>query len=266
MTPFSARLTLVSFLLLAGAIATNALYLQAPLETNSRVTSSVTEPAKPDEAERISPTPRAERNQPRQAAPKGDLQAGRSGSTNNPPRDNEVRSAPAPENPSEPDADPVPLPPEEVIRAIQRELAFRNYAVGRRDGRLDTATRLAILNYQYDAGLRLTGRPSEAVLKDILFGPFQGAASDRRIAQFEADSALVARVQRVLSRLGFGNLAENGRLGAETRAAVREFAAFRDLPRDGRLSPRLLLELVEITDERLARGGARSAGELDGGR
>jgi len=266
MTPFSARLTLVSFLLLAGAIATNALYMQAPLETNSRVTGSVTEPAKPDEAERTAKTSRPQRTQPRQAAPKGDLQAERSGFANNTARENDIRRTSAPEDLTEPDAAPAPLPPEDVIRAIQRELAFRNYALGRPDGRLDTATRLAILNYQYDAGLRLTGRPSEAVLKDILFGSFQGAASDRRVAQLEADGTLVARVQRVLSRLGFGNLAGNGRLGAETRAALREFAAFRDLPRDGRLSPRLLLELVEITDEPLARGGARSASELDRGR
>lgn len=265
MTPFSARLTLVSFLVLAGAIATNALYLQTPLETNSRVTGSVTKPAKPDEPERTAASPRPERIRPRQAAPKGDLQAERSGAANSTARDNDIRRAPATESLSDPDADPVPLPPEEVIRAIQRELAFRNYSVGRRDGRLDTSTRLAILNYQYDAGLRLTGRPSEAVLKDILFGPFQGAASDRRVAQLEADGALVARVQRVLSRLGFGNLAESGRLDAETRAALREFAAFRDLPRDGRLSPRLLIELVEVTDEPLARGGAQSARQLDGG-
>jgi len=266
MTPFSARLTLVSFLLLAGAIATNALYMQAPLETNSRVTGSVAKPAKPDEAARNAPAPRAERNQPRQAAPKGDLQAQRSGQANDTARPDSQARTPALRSVPATEAEPAPLPPEEVIRAIQRELAFRNYAVGRPDGRLDTATRLAILNYQYDAGLRLTGRPSEAVLKDILFGSFQGAASDRRVAQLEADGTLVARVQRVLSRLGFGNLAGNGRLGAETRAALREFAAFRDLPRDGRLSPRLLLELVEITDEPLARGGARSASELDRGR
>ncbi len=259
MTPFSARLTFFGFLCLAGAIATNALYFQEPLDGNPRITGSVAQKGEQRTAVRPAETGQ---DKPSEAAPKGNLQPiAPVADRQRPDLEHEqherlpsARTTPANER---------QMPPEEVIRAIQRELAYRSYLVNRRDGKLDTSTRLAILNYQYDAGMTLTGRPSESVLKNILFGPFQAASESRRIARLEADRALVARVQRILSQLGFGNLPESGRVGAETRQSLREFAAFRDLPEDGRLSPRLLLELADVTDEPLAGGSVAVSGGVN---
>ncbi|RIA55310.1 peptidoglycan-binding domain-containing protein [Dichotomicrobium thermohalophilum] len=259
MTPFSARLTFFGFVCLAGAIATNALYFQEPLERDSQITGSVSEGREQQLSAR---TPQSASEEPAQAAPKGDLQPIAGSKDQERPS---LRSAPPQRTPAERAAPPSAgtMPAEEVIRAIQRELAYRNYLVNRRDGNLDTSTRIAILNYQYDNRMILTGRPSESVLKHILFGPFQAAPESGRIARLEADRALVARVQRLLSRLGFGNLPESGRVGADTRDALREFAAFRDLPRDGRLSPRLLLELADVTDKPLAGGGVAVSGDVN---
>jgi len=253
MTPFSARLTFFGFLGLAGAIAANALYFQEPLESSPGITGSV---LRSEETEAAGPAREKAREAQEDAAPKGNLQpiAG-SRDVDRPDRGKEKPAKRGVDNASSRQASSGSMAPEEVTRAIQRELAYRDYAVTRRDGKLDTSTRLAILNYQYDAGMTLTGRPSESVLKTILFGTFQAAPDRERIARLEGDRVLVARVQRILSRLGFGNLPESGRLGAETRRALREFAAFRDLPRDGRLAPRVLLELADVTDEPLA--GAR---------
>jgi peptidoglycan hydrolase-like protein with peptidoglycan-binding domain len=253
MTPFSARLTFFGFVCLAGAIATNALYFQEPLEKNREITGSVPQS---ERLEAQAPAQTDEPEEPAEAAPKGDLQP-IAGSAERAVPDTRPPSAIA-RTPSQ-----ARMPAPEVVRAIQRELAYRNYIVNRRNGQLDTSTRIAILNYQYDNGMILTGRPSESVLEHILFGPFQAAPERGRIARLEADGALVARVQRTLSRLGFGNLPENGRLDAQTRDALREFAAFRDLPRDGRLSPRLLLELADVTDEPLAGRGVAMSGDVN---
>lgn len=270
MTPFSARLTFLGFLVLAGAITANALYFQEPLETNSGVTGSVAETE-----EKVARTVREKAEKPAETTDTNDRQpAGRSAKADRgvPPGDADREPAarqtaerqPPVENITPRAADTRALPPEEVIRAIQRELAYRNYAIDRRDGELDVATRLAILNYQYDAGMTLTGRPSEDVLENILFGPFQAAPDDdRRIARIEADGALVARLQTLLSRLGFANLPRSGQLGADTRRALREFAAFRDLQPGGRLTPRLLLELADVTDEPLLQRSAGSAGDVN---
>lgn len=260
MTPFSARLTLFGFVCLAGAIAANALYFQEPLKDSPRITGSLEQGG---EQRSAAPSQEPEKDAPATAAPKGNLQpiAGRG--------ETDRAAAPDRETPAGPPAGRAPLErpaqsaPQEVISAIQRELAYRDYLVNRRDGKLDTSTRVAVLSYQYDNGMILTGRPSESVLRHILFGPFQAAPERDRVARMEADRALVARVQLVLSRLGFGNLRESGRLGPDTRNALREFGAFRDLPRDGRLSPRLLLELADVTDEPLAGKGVNVSGDVN---
>ncbi|MFP4537341.1 MAG: peptidoglycan-binding domain-containing protein [Dichotomicrobium sp.] len=268
MTPFSARLIFLGFLALAGAITTNALYFQEPLETKSGVTGSVAETE-----EKAARTLREKAETPAETGETNDRQpAGRSAKADRgvPPEDANRSSAARQTAARQPQAEtaaprvaPARATSEEVIRAIQRELAYRNYAIDRRDGKLDVATRLAILNYQYDADMPLTGRPSEGVLENILFGPFQAAPDDRRVARIEADGALVARVQTLLSRLGFANLPRSGRLGADTRRALREFAAFRDLEPDGRLTPRLLLELADVTDEPLLQRSTGSAGDVN---
>lgn len=253
MTPFSARLTFFGFVCLAGAITANALYFQEPLEKTREITGSVPQSETPEAqapAQPGGPEDRAE------AAPKGDLQPVPGGAQTAAPEGRGPRVIERP-------AHTVPLPPREVIRAIQRELAYRNYIVNRRDGELDTSTRIAIVTYQYDNGLTLTGRPSERLLEQILFGPFQAAPETARVARLEADQTLIARVQRILSQLGFGNLPESGRLDADTRQALREFSAFRDLPGEGRLSPRLLLELADMTDEPLVGGGAAVSGDVN---
>jgi len=234
MRPIFARLAFGGFIVLSGAIATNALYFQQPMETKSHVTGSVS-----SELAKDAPRPASESDRkPSTSAPLQSKQK---------PAD-EQKARPAPKTSKAPSRD--------VVRAIQRELAQRNYEVARRDGRLDVSTRLAILNYQYQAGLKLTGKPSEAILRQILFGPYEVAQKNARIARLEADRALVGRVKRILSGLGFANLKANGRMSAATRRALRQFAQFRDLRPDGRLSPRLLLELSDITDEPIVRGRA----------
>jgi len=256
MTPLSARLTFLGLIALAGAISANALYMQPPAKTRQAV-----EKQESEQEQAVSIATREE-NSP---AEKGPLA---------PYRETEERSARAasPEQPRETQAPrprsetareeratprrPTPQAPprREVVRAIQRELSHRDYPVDRRDGNVDISTRLAILLYEYDGGLTLTGRPSEVLLEQILFGPFHGAGAEAPATRFETDPELVARVQRVLSRLGFANLEATGELGPDTRSALREFAHFRDLRPDGRLTPRLLLELADISDEPIVQG------------
>ena len=57
----------------------------------------------------------------------------------------------------------------DVIRAVQRELGMRGYKPGIPSGVVTAATRSAIMAFQHDHGLPLTGEPSEALLKAIVF-------------------------------------------------------------------------------------------------
>ena len=53
----------------------------------------------------------------------------------------------------------------ETIRAIQRELRQRGYGAWSSDGVMRPVTRAAIMAYEHDQGLPLTGEASEALLK-----------------------------------------------------------------------------------------------------
>jgi hypothetical protein len=57
----------------------------------------------------------------------------------------------------------------DVIRAVQQELGRRGYKPGIPNGMANVATRRAIMAYQHDHGLPLTGEPSDALLKAIVF-------------------------------------------------------------------------------------------------
>jgi len=259
MTPFSARLTFLGLIVLAGAISVNALYMQPAAERDTA----------PPEQDTAAEAP----GQPVDEAPDGPAEKGPRGPKRQPDtRADRNAQRKADQSASRPDAatpeaerSRVPARAErskasrEIVRAIQRELWHRGYPIERRDGQLDLATRLGILLYEYESSVTLTGQPSEGLLKHILFGPFRSVATGEWTGRLESDQDLVAEVQRLLSRLGFANLEASGLLGRETRGALREFATFRDLRPTGRLTPRLLLELADVSDEPFPPGGARGS-------
>jgi hypothetical protein len=132
--------------------------------------------------------------------------------------------------------------------ALKRELARRGYS----DQLLNQANglKLAVLAYEFDNGLPLTGEPTEALLKRILFdmnpGP-RGAFEDRA----ELNSKLVIEAQRMLLGLGFFRGAFSGRMDVWTADAIKDFERHRGLPLTGRLSGETLLELIGYSGQRI---------------
>jgi hypothetical protein len=57
----------------------------------------------------------------------------------------------------------------DLVRAVQRELGRRGYSPGIPNGVVNPATRGAVMAYQRDHGLPVTGEASEALLKAIVF-------------------------------------------------------------------------------------------------
>ena len=133
----------------------------------------------------------------------------------------------------------------DTVRAIQRELAQRGYAPGLTDGRIMPVTRAAVMAYEYDHGMPLTGEPSEDLFKAMLFGqpPAVGAAAHRQPAG-EAVT-IIRTVQQSLIALGFPIANADGRLSKETSLAIRKFEAQQSLPQTGRVSGLLYVRLTE---------------------
>jgi peptidoglycan hydrolase-like protein with peptidoglycan-binding domain len=135
----------------------------------------------------------------------------------------------------------------DVVRAIQRELEQRGYQPGLADGLAHSVTRAAVMAYEYDHGLPLTGEPSEALLKAILFG-IPGNAGPKGASQPSPEAQRIIRlVQQGLAALGYQVGTIDGRLSEETTKAIRKFEAAQGLPPSGRVSAPLLARLNEAT-------------------
>jgi len=128
--------------------------------------------------------------------------------------------------------------------ALQRELASHGYADqlhAAKDG-----LRFAVIAYEFDKGLALTGEPAEKLLERLLFDLNQapkGIFADRA----EANPQLVMEVQKTLLGLGFFRGTLSGRMDEWTEGAVKDFERHRGLPPEGRLTEATLLELINYS-------------------
>ena len=137
------------------------------------------------------------------------------------------------------------------VAAIQRELDARGYGPLASDGVIGIGTRAAIMAYEHDHGLALTGEASEALLKRILFG---AAASPEPAGTAKARSSdaeqVIRAVQKGLVALGYQVARVDGRLGEDTVKAIRDFEVDRGLVPKGRVSAELLARITEATAPR----------------
>jgi len=141
----------------------------------------------------------------------------------------------------------------DVVRAVQRELSHRGYEPGPADGLVHPVTRAAVMAYEHDHGMPLTGQPTEDLLKAILFGvppdPGGGAAREPMPQARE----IIRSVQEALKSLGYSIASVNGRLGQDTVRAIRDFEARQGLTPSGRVSGALLIKLREATVQKQRR-------------
>lgn len=236
MTPGQARAALFGFSLLLAGVAVNALFMQSG--------PSATRPV----AERKQSRPVAER--PRKAP---DVKDTRRSS----PRVSEAAPEDAPAlriarfAPDSGRLDGMPEIAEEpadteTVRAIQRELIQRGYGPLAGDGRMGLATRAAIMAYEYDQVLPLTGEASDRLLKRVLLGASTGAdtTSARKVASAEAER-VIRMVQQWLATLGYRAGRVDGRLGDDTIKAIRDFEVDKGLVPAGRVSAELVGRLSE---------------------
>jgi peptidoglycan hydrolase-like protein with peptidoglycan-binding domain len=144
----------------------------------------------------------------------------------------------------------------ETIRRLQKDLVDAGYGPLVVNGAAGPLTRAAVMAFEYDHAMALTGEASERILKRLaaVGGPAQPAEPDqRRISTQEAEQVVLI-VQKSLQSLGT-SLTVDGRLGPETEAAIRSFETAHGLKVTGRVSAGLFGVL--------GRAVARSRG--DGG-
>lgn len=137
----------------------------------------------------------------------------------------------------------------DTVLALQRHLTDRGYEPGPADGVLGDQTRAAIMAYQHDNKLPITGESTGKLLKSMILGSSPGeSVTVASSSELSAESAaLVKSIQKTLGNLGYDAGPVDGLIGASTNTAIRKFEKDRKLSVKGRISGRLVRELREAS-------------------
>jgi peptidoglycan hydrolase-like protein with peptidoglycan-binding domain len=225
MTPRQAQVALACFVLLATGVTYNALYMQGDAADSRKVGSATSAKPPEDHARRA------------QTAKPG-----------TPPAETGKRTALKP-GASKSDIVTGALPDEagaDTIRGIQRELVQRGLGPVAVDGVMRPATRAAILAYEYDNRLPLTGEATDPLLRGLLLGAPSAQVTGAREVRSSHAEDMIKQVQRLLAAKGYRPGPIDGRLSAETVEAIRSFEQAQGLvPAKGRVSAEVYVRLQD---------------------
>ncbi|MEZ5923895.1 MAG: peptidoglycan-binding domain-containing protein [Hyphomicrobiaceae bacterium] len=138
----------------------------------------------------------------------------------------------------------VHAPEAELVSAVQRELQAKGYAPGDDGGKLTLQTRAAVLAFETDTGRPLTGMPSEAILKDLLFGTTIVAKGLEAPHVTGEGSRVVREIEARLLEAGFDPGAVDGKLDARTARAIKQYETAHGLEVTGKIGGQLVARLV----------------------
>ena len=144
-----------------------------------------------------------------------------------------------------------------TTRAIQRELDSRGYSVGTADGVISLITRAAIMAYETDHGLPLTGEPAEPLLSVIVLGSatdVPGASATKTGPHAEQ---VTRTIQQSLVGLGYGPIKIDGFIGDATIRAIRRFEHDQAMTESGRISAPLVTRLAMLAALGQVQAGRR---------
>ncbi|MFM9938037.1 MAG: peptidoglycan-binding protein [Hyphomicrobiaceae bacterium] len=256
MTPKHARLAFAAFLAIGTGIVLNVLYFQ------DRSIASAADRAKLDKAQQRALTDRNRRLalDPKEAADKPVSRAAAKSEAKvalnaavvqpDPPAGPRVgRFSPQP-----PPAAAKPQPAADVeaerspdtVRAVHQRLATLGYEPGAPSAVPGLLMRSAIMAYEHDHGLPLTGEPSDLLLRLMDNAPGAREAAVRAGRQSRASNAeqVLRTVQQSLAALGYFSAKIDGRPGEETERSIREYEMDSGLVPTGRVSAPLLVKLA----------------------
>jgi len=160
-----------------------------------------------------------------------------------------------------------PVKPDPVVQEVQGILKDLNFYGGTVDGVTGPATRKAIQAYQLKVGLPASGEIDGALLDQLgarqttsaiphpAPRPAGGAAAPAPApvpipvsapANAGAPDARIVKIQAGLKAFGNDDMQLDGRVGARTKAAIKEFQALFGLPQTGEPDEAVYVKMREI--------------------
>lgn len=135
----------------------------------------------------------------------------------------------------------------ETVRAVQRELQTLGYYTGQHDGVASLMTHAAVMAFQHDHAMPISGEPSETLLKALILGASPVSARARpgpEVIKGSPAEQVMRTVQQSLASLGYGIAKVDGRVGDDTQRSIREFEMDQAMKPSGRISAPLLAKLA----------------------
>lgn len=247
--PLLARCTLVAFVAIGAGIAVNVLYLQdrsaataaerAQVERSRRLALAAPEPRAGD-ANATGSVPGSARPATvalmRQASPSDPGAAPRQA------RAAAIQPASKALGPGEGEVERSP----DVVRSLYQRLTALGYEPGTASSVPGLVMRGALMAYEHDHGLPLTGEPTEFLLRHIENAPGvrEGASRLPRAPRSQQAEQVLRTVQQSLSALGYFQARIDGRMNEDTNRAIREYEMDTGLVPTGRVSGPLLVRLA----------------------
>lgn len=154
----------------------------------------------------------------------------------------------------------------DLVEQVQTALAERGLYDGVVDGLPGAATTAAIKAFERAQGLAQSGEASEKILAALLTAPMKRADAAPTPAARPAKATAPApapapastgstaaanptlmAAQRALAKIGYGPVSIDGKLGTETRNAIRAFERDRGMTETGELTPPVMRALQAMT-------------------
>jgi peptidoglycan hydrolase-like protein with peptidoglycan-binding domain len=134
----------------------------------------------------------------------------------------------------------------DTVRAVQEALNQQGYGPIEADGVMRQPTRAAIMAFEHDNRLGLSGEASQALLKQLVFGS-PADTSGETAGEIDVRSphaeAIIKQVQQALVTHGYQPGDVDGQVSAQTVKALRTFETDQGLVPKGRISAEVLERL-----------------------
>ncbi len=143
----------------------------------------------------------------------------------------------------------------DLVRSLQRALGARGFEPGEADGVMGLMTRAAIMAYESDSGLALTGAPSEDLLRrlqGVTPSPVPARRGPPAVKTIEA-ATLVRDVSQWLGALGYPVAKNETSMSVALVRAIRDYEASQKMPETGRISAPLVARLSRAAQGRLSQ-------------
>lgn len=133
----------------------------------------------------------------------------------------------------------------QAIWRVENDLDLLGYRVGPIDGTLDNETRAGIEDFQRNAGLPVTGRPTQEVLSGLASGEQDTGGDGGQQAANYLSPEQTWEVEKRLQDRGYNVGTLDTRADAQTHAAVRAYQRDQGVAVDGELDQALLAQLQQ---------------------